>query len=395
MASSAVAQVAVPNLSQQSDKMLADDIRNIKRDAFMKDLALEATVELKKHMKLEGLDIEKYIHEAIGVYEQEYPEKSARMGKVAQEKYQFTEGSPGGLSRMDNGGLSVYDKIHMMKYLQLKYVALYLQKNKLLGKFCFYGCWCFPKAAGAAYSGYGVPVDNIDKSCHEFTTCYNCIYNPQLIGQRCNENDPAKYNIGGSQNPETGKVALFCTDQQGTCLRSRCECDLDLALKLAQYEDEWSPQNHHKWGSPPFNPQQACSFNVNKFITADASQQQQLTQMVIEQINPQVIQSMANAQLNKEALKEAKNQASVASMTFQPNAESGSRLPGDTETSVEAARPNIFQQKSPKYSAAPIYGPIIGCCGRAPKVHFFRQGQRCCLDGEIVDEKAPCNMDFM
>jgi hypothetical protein len=65
---------------------------------------------------------------------------------------------------------------------------------------------------------------------------------------------------------------------------------------LAQYEDEWSPQNHHKWGSPPFNPQQACSFNVNKFITADASQQQQLTQMVIEQINPQVIQSMANAQ---------------------------------------------------------------------------------------------------
>ena len=24
--------------------------------------------------------------------------------------------------------------------------------------------------------------------------------------------------------------------------------------------------------------------------------------------------------------------------------------------------------------SAPIYGPIIGCCGRAPNVHYFREG---------------------
>lgn len=62
-----------------------------------------------------------------------------------------------------------------MNYLQLKLVILFLQKNRFLGKFCFYGCWCFPKGPGEA-GGFGEPVDDIDKSCREYTTCYNCIH---------------------------------------------------------------------------------------------------------------------------------------------------------------------------------------------------------------------------
>ena len=27
-------------------------------------------------------------------------------------------------------------------------------------------------------------------------------------------------------------------------------------------------------------------------------------------------------------------------------------------------------------NSAPIYGPIIGCCGRAPNVHYFREGNK-------------------
>ena len=45
--------------------------------------------------------------------------------------------------------------------------------------------------------------------------------------------------------------------------------------------------------------------------------------------------------------------------------------------------------------SAPIYGPIIGCCGMAPKIHFYRQGQKCCPDFEIVDDRAPCSVEFM
>jgi hypothetical protein len=36
-------------------------------------------------------------------------------------------------------GLTDQDKMHMMKYLQLKYTILFLQQNKFIGKYCFYG----------------------------------------------------------------------------------------------------------------------------------------------------------------------------------------------------------------------------------------------------------------
>ena len=42
-----------------------------------------------------------------------------------------------GAGSMD--GLTDQDKMHMMKYLQLKYTILFLQKNKFIGKYCFYG----------------------------------------------------------------------------------------------------------------------------------------------------------------------------------------------------------------------------------------------------------------
>jgi len=50
-----------------------------------------------------------------------------------------------------------------MKYLQLKFVILFQQKNKFVGKYCFYGCWCFPQAAMFQWQGFGQPVDNIGK----------------------------------------------------------------------------------------------------------------------------------------------------------------------------------------------------------------------------------------
>ena len=35
--------------------------------------------------------------------------------------------------------------------------------KKFLGKYCFYGCWCFPR--GQLIMGYGQPVDDIDNTC--------------------------------------------------------------------------------------------------------------------------------------------------------------------------------------------------------------------------------------
>jgi len=355
------------------------DIREIKKEKYLNDLAIDTTEQLRKHMQVEGFDISKYMRDAIAIYRADFPQKDVRMGKLAQNAYKLDPS--GGLARTSQdmmAGMSFADKVHIMKYLQLKFTTLFLQQNKFLGKYCFYGCWCFPRAAGAEYSGFGVPVDNIDKSCREYTTCYNCIYNQKLLGQRCNEHSMDKYNIGGSQDPATGKVSLFCKDPQGTCLRSRCECDLDLALKLQAHETEWNPNYHHMWGNPPFNPKETCGFNVNQFLVKDPEQQQTLTANVLEHINPDLIQQIAAQEAQKEAIKLAKEQVQAA--------QGGS------------ARPNISQisnsSKSPNLEPRGIFGPIIGCCGRAPHVHFFRQGQRCCQDGSIVHQDSPCPMDF-
>ena len=42
-------------------------------------------------------------------------------------------------------------------------MIMFFQKTPVFGKFSFYGCWCFPDGASDILSGYGEPVDNIDK----------------------------------------------------------------------------------------------------------------------------------------------------------------------------------------------------------------------------------------
>ena len=49
------------------------------------------------------------------------------------------------------------------KYMTLKQMIMFFQKTPVFGKFSFYGCWCFPDGASDILSGYGEPVDNIDK----------------------------------------------------------------------------------------------------------------------------------------------------------------------------------------------------------------------------------------
>merc|ERR1712176_1544433 len=164
---------------------------------------------------------------------------SSSEGEDFESNGQPSTGPKKGLRTGRIDSLSNEDKMHMMKYLQLKYTILFLQKNKFIGKYCFYGCWCLPAGAGFDKQGFGTPVDNIDKSCREFTTCYNCLYNPAPFkGENCNEMAAIqeRYNIQGSADPNTGEITLFCMDPQGTCLRSRCECDKALSEKLSTHE---------------------------------------------------------------------------------------------------------------------------------------------------------------
>ena len=55
----------------------------------------------------------------------------------------------------------------------------------------------------------GRPVDVIDQSCHDFATCYNCLYSREM-GRQCDENDQGNYRMTGTSDPETGVKTLTC-----------------------------------------------------------------------------------------------------------------------------------------------------------------------------------------
>ena len=114
-----------------------------------------------------------------------------------------------------NDSISAADRDFMMRYMQLKYSVLFLQQYRYLGKYCFYGCWCLPGGVGDIGTGHGQPVDNIDRACREYATCYQCMYNQQMGGE-CDDGDEGRYTIQGSQK-ESGKVFLMCTDPVGSC----------------------------------------------------------------------------------------------------------------------------------------------------------------------------------
>jgi len=268
------------------------------------------------------------------------------------------------------------DQEYIKRFLQLKYAIMFLQKTKSIGRYCFYGCWCLPNGASDLGIGTGPPMDDIDRSCREYATCYNCLYN-QEIGGQCDEENPGRYVIRG-RTDESGKKILYCMNAPGTCQRNRCECDRGLAMKLAEYQDQWRADYHRRRGNPPFDAEQYCRVQV-------------------PQMAP--VQNSADAAVFDQTV--AGSSSAGAPM---PVAASGSRFQGLNTGMIggaAAAGGSAGMMGSGPVtinrvvSSAPIYGEIIGCCGRSPEVHYFRQGQKCCADGEIVDLHAPCSIDFL
>lgn len=242
--------------------------------------------------------------------------------------------------------------------------------------------------------GYGVPVDNIDKSCREYTTCYNCLYNQEINGERCNEMAAVqeRYQITGNQDPQTGQVILFCQDPQGTCRRSRCECDKALSEKLSGYENQWNMQHHHKWGQPPFERASACSASNAAIASAQvASAAIASAQLEASSFDPNKAGSKTS--FDSDGKKDgAEKLAAILSNINSSHKEAGGD--GDLIVHIQKGGNGGKQKITQIVQSAPIYGAIAGCCGRAPDVHYYREGQRCCVDGEIVDMTAPCSMDF-
>ena len=88
-----------------------------------------------------------------------------------------------------------------------------------------YSCFCLPEGShNIAAGGYGVPVDNIDRSCLEFKQCYKCLIAEHAgdfkgipDGTECRGEDHGyKMNL----TTENGTNKITCLNPVGTCRRN-------------------------------------------------------------------------------------------------------------------------------------------------------------------------------
>lgn len=68
---------------------------------------------------------------------------------------------------------------HMMattrKFKHVAGLIMFLQAVPILGKYVYYGCYCFSDAQYELDAGKGKPVDAIDSACKRFHQCYRCV----------------------------------------------------------------------------------------------------------------------------------------------------------------------------------------------------------------------------
>ena len=68
--------------------------------------------------------------------------------------------------------MTLKQRLEFRKFKMLKLMVMYLQQIPLFGKFCFYGCYCFPNLGSDFTVGKGKPVDEVDQKCRDFSSCY-------------------------------------------------------------------------------------------------------------------------------------------------------------------------------------------------------------------------------
>lgn len=131
------------------------------------------------------------------------------------------------------------------KLKQVLKMVFFLQADNsvaALEKYLFYGCYCFPDGHNKLFGGYGEPIDEVDRVCKAFQTCYRCVGID--FGQE--ECINAKgYEFQGLYEEDTGFKEIVCKNngrgEGSRCSRAQCECDKQLALQLAEMEITWNP----------------------------------------------------------------------------------------------------------------------------------------------------------
>jgi len=152
---------------------------------------------------------------------------------------------------------------HMMattrKFKHVAGLIMFLQAVPILGKYVYYGCYCFSDAQYELDAGKGKPVDAIDSACKRFHQCYRCIEKDFVEDkQQSNcEGTNRSYRFKGIIDPVTQQKQIICLNNEGSCKRAICECDKKLAEEMSGLEFKWNIVHHQRWGG--FNKDQQCS----------------------------------------------------------------------------------------------------------------------------------------
>jgi len=151
---------------------------------------------------------------------------------------------------MDLSSIPQADMPQMRKFKHIASLIMYLQMVPILGKYVYYGCYCFTNAQYDLDAGYGKAVDEIDGSCKNFHQCYNCVKRDFVIDKEQANCDGTSrsYRFRGFIDPVTNQKHIECLNDPGSCKRAICECDKKLAMDLRENEFKWNIFNHQKWG---------------------------------------------------------------------------------------------------------------------------------------------------
>ena len=137
------------------------------------------------------------------------------------------------------------NEIGIRKFLKLKIIVLWLQKEPRFDKYAYYGCHCLAEGShNIGTSSYGKPIDPLDRACKDFKNCYKCLEDEYTDSENGCRGGKIGYSIDLNENINTGRKSLECTNTVNSCEYNICQCDKALAQKLAMHEDSWD-QNLH------------------------------------------------------------------------------------------------------------------------------------------------------
>lgn len=139
----------------------------------------------------------------------------------------------------------VLDGATDMRFDVMNKMLYYMSGGELnLADYQSYGCHCSVSGAG-----HGPPTDEIDLACQRNNQCRSCT---QIDWTTCQQQQ-AYFVNGWAPNNVDG---IICVDQENTCSRALCECDLQQVKDIVALSNKWKRNRHLKFG---FDRAESCN----------------------------------------------------------------------------------------------------------------------------------------